>query len=267
MLVSVIIPTYKPGKYIDNCLQSIGLQTIDAKKFEVIIVLNGCDEPWHSQVETLIAKYLSEHNVSLIQTEILGVSNARNIALDLSKGDYVAFIDDDDYISPRYLEELLEYSSPQCIALTDSLYFDEDTGKFDYGNIHHREYLKLHENQNPSLYQVRRFLNGPVMKLIHKDIIGKRRFDKRFSNGEDSLFMALISDKIQKCHFCQPDAIYYRRIRLDSATTRKRSLFNRILNSYKAIIQYLKYWIQRPSDYNIMFMISRIVAQFKNILV
>lgn len=267
MIISVIIPTYKPGAYFEECLESIAKQTLDSEKFEVLIILNGCDEPWHSQIASLIKMYLPNHNVSLIQTDAPGVSNARNIGIDNAKGEYIAFIDDDDYISPSYLLSLLEASTPESVALTDSVYFDDETGQKNYDNIHHNEYVKLKDSRNPSLYKARRFFNGPVMKLVHIDIIGSRRFDIRFANGEDSLFMALISDKIKKCKFCSSYAVYYRRVRTNSATTRKRSFANRFGNGIKAISQYLKYWVKRPLSYNAAFMTSRIMAQFKNLIV
>lgn len=263
--ISVIIPSYKPGDYIWECLDSLYDQTLDKLEFEVIVILNGCNEPWQNDIQTWIKNHPSL-NLSLIQTDQGGVSNARNIGIDHAKGEYIAFIDDDDYVSPSYLEELLALSSPGSVALTDSIYFADETRTMDYNNIHHKEYVRLKDSDNPSLYQSRRFFNGPVMKLIHKDIIGKRRFDTRFANGEDSLFMALISDRIKSCRFCSSDAVYYRRIRINSATTKKRSMFNRLLNCLKAISQYSKYWIKNPLNYNPAFMASRIAATIKALL-
>ena len=106
MKVSVIIPTYKPQAYIWECLDSIKNQTFPKEDFEVILVLNGCNEPYYSQIKEYIDNNLVDYNVNFIQTDQGGVSNARNIALDAAKGEYVTFIDDDDYISPKYLEEL-----------------------------------------------------------------------------------------------------------------------------------------------------------------
>lgn len=262
MEISVIIPSYKPDEYLWECLESLSRQTLSSDRFETILILNGCNEPWKSQIDTWIASH-SEMNINFIQTDTPGVSNARNIGIDAAKGEYIAFIDDDDYVSESYLENLLCHSSQDCVALTDAIYFDGENFSMNFHNIHHSEYVRLRHNDNPSLYQVRRFLNGPVMKLVHKDIIGQRRFDRRFTNGEDSLFMALISDRIKSCQFCTEEAVYYRRVRFNSATTKRRSLSNRISNSFKAVCQFSKYWIKNPFRYNCIFMASRIVAQVK----
>ena len=101
--ISVIIPTYKPQTYLWECLDSLRNQTLSHNDFEIIIVLNGCTEPWKSQISRYIATKMQSMNVKFIHTEQAGVSNARNIALDLVKGEYVTFIDDDDLVSPSYL--------------------------------------------------------------------------------------------------------------------------------------------------------------------
>lgn len=102
MKISVIIPTYKPQSYLWECLDSLRNQTFPKSDFEIFLILNGCKDPYQSQIEN----YLLIHeicNLRLIQTDQLGVSNARNIGLDCANGDYITFIDDDDYVSPYYL--------------------------------------------------------------------------------------------------------------------------------------------------------------------
>lgn len=262
MKLSVIIPTYKPKDYLWDCLESLNNQELDHSLFEVIIVLNGPKSCYEEEILNFKDSH-SKLNINYIYSKKAGVSNARNIALENAEGDYIVFIDDDDYVSPKYLEELLRCSSKDCIALTDSIYFDDVTGYKNFDNIHHNEFLRLKNSITLSLYQVRRFLNGPVMKIVHKDIIGSRRFDTRFANGEDSLFMALISDRIHSCRFCSDKAIYYRRVRANSATTKSRSFKIRFLNSLKSIGLYSKYWITNPLNYNVPFMVSRVVAQVK----
>ncbi len=104
MKISVIVPTYKPKDYLWECLESIYNQTFSKKEYELILVLNGCDEPYG----TRIVSWLNEHTdlqVLYIQTDIGGVSNARNMALDIANGEYITFIDDDDFISPSYLKK------------------------------------------------------------------------------------------------------------------------------------------------------------------
>lgn len=266
MKISVIIPSYKPGDYIWECLDSLDNQTLNHEDFEVIIILNGCSEPWKSQ----ISEYITQHtgtNFRLLQTDQGGVSNARNIGLDNAKGEYIAFVDDDDCVSKHYLDGLLALSSPECVALTDAVYFDDKSNSLNYDNIHHKEYQRLGVCTNPSIYQARRFFNGPCMKLVHKDIIGSRRFDCRFANGEDNLMMFYISDRIQNVVMASSEAIYFRRIRSNSATTRHRNRWQVAKNTFRIMRQYVIYLSKNIFGYNVPFVLSRFVAEIKSIIV
>ena len=264
MDISVIIPTYKPKKYLWECLDSLKFQTLSKDRFEVLLILNGCKEPWNNEIIHLIHTRYKDLLINYIQTDKPGVSNARNIGLLNAKGEYICFIDDDDYVSRSYLEDLLMVSSKNCIGLSDSIYFDDNSNEEDLNNIHHRIFIKLaSDNKNLTLFNTRRFFNGPVMKLIHKSIIQNHKFDINFKNGEDSLFMALISDKIKNLKLSSSSTIYYRRIRNNSATTIPRSKKQKFGNALKLISKYFSYWIAHPLDYNFPFILSRIIAAFK----
>ena len=86
MKISVIIPTYKPKNYLWECLDSISNQTLQKQDYEVIIILNGSLDPWMNLIAAYIEDNMKEVNVRFIHTEKSGVSNARNMALDLPSG-------------------------------------------------------------------------------------------------------------------------------------------------------------------------------------
>lgn len=235
-MVSVIIPTYKPQNYLWECLNSLCEQSLDHDSFEVIVVLNGPKDPYDEAIKT----YRQEHtnlNMLYIYTEQPGVSNARNIALDKAKGEYVAFIDDDDYVSESYLQELIGVSRPDTIGLVYPYAFND--GKFET-QLNYSitdEYERCAPKGRQSHLKPKKFFSGPCMKLIHRDIIGERRFDIRFKNGEDSLFMFLISDSMKYVDFTSKDAVYYRRFRENSATTSQKSvkeMFDNCWQRFKA---------------------------------
>lgn len=78
MKISVIVPTYKPQVYLLECLDSIYNQTLPKLDYELVLVLNGCNEPYNTQIK----KWISNHNdlqIQFFQTDLGGVSNARNI--------------------------------------------------------------------------------------------------------------------------------------------------------------------------------------------
>lgn len=267
-LVSVIIPTYKPGDYLKECLESLQAQTFSKDKFEVILVLNGCDEPYRSRIEDF--KYSSDLNIVFIQTDRSGVSNARNIALNVVRGNFITFIDDDDYVSPSYLEELYKHASEDTVSLSNTYAFD-DKGIIDDRIFYDLSITKVFNNLNGHGKEafsdkVRKYFMGPCMKLIPVGIIGDRRFNRRFQNGEDALFMFLISDRYKYVDFTSKDAIYYRRFREGSAFCSTKPVFYSIKNFCKLVALYTFYWIKNPFKYNFKFFLTRLAASAKYLI-
>jgi len=265
MKISVIIPTYKPQSYLWECLDSLVSQTFPKEDFEVILVLNGCDEPYKSDIENYIASRMQNMNVNFIHTEQGGVSNARNIALDTAKGEYVAFIDDDDFVSPSYLEELYEKAAPDTIALCYPYAFrDGDITQLSY---HITENYDKNFTFGKQYYtRTRKFFSGPCMKIIPMSFIQERRYDVRLRNGEDTLFLFLISDKFKYVDFTSTNAIYYRRMRDGSAVNNKRTTWQNIRSNLLQIAIYSKYFSKSPLNYNWLFFFSRIGGALYSIL-
>ena len=261
--ITVIIPTYKPGEYLLDCLKSLESQTLDKKLFKVLIVLNGDKEPYYSIVE----KWLDGLNcqTELMYTSEKGVSNARNLALDSVTSSYVAFIDDDDYVSPHYLESLLkcaECNPKGTIACSDVRTFDSNN-KIGRDYISRAYTYAVNNPEKKSLVSRRSFLSSSCCKLIPKVLIGERRFNPKIKIGEDALFMAIISDMIETIVPASPDAIYYRRLRPQSASRRKEPFCDRIKRKSSLIFIYLTTYFSAFPKYNSIFFVTRILAIIK----
>lgn len=99
-MFSIIVPVYNVEKYLDKCLASILEQTF--KDFECIIIDDG--SPDNSNI--IIDKYVKlDQRFKVIHQKNMGLSAARNAGLDIAKGDYIVFVDSDDYIANDYLEK------------------------------------------------------------------------------------------------------------------------------------------------------------------
>ena len=264
-MISVIIPTYRPQAYIWECLLSLATQTLPKNLYEIIIVLNGCNEPFHSQIQQYIIDYLPAHQVQLIQTDTGGVSNARNLGLDAAKGDYITFIDDDDYISPTYLEEFCTLADENTIVLAYPYAFNdgEPNIQLPYRITNAYDYC-IKYNCQTIASKARKFFSGPCMKLIPVSCIQDRRFDTRFRNGEDSLFMFLISDKFKILTFTSKNAIYYRRYRMGSASF-SLNFFQRLKNFIRLSIAYTRIYFSDIKQYNFNFYITRMMGSIRSI--
>lgn len=259
MKISVIIPTYKPQAYLWECLDSLVTQSLSKDDFEVVLVLNGCGEPWTGEIEDYIERNMRGMNVNFIQTDVPGVSNARNVALDNARGEYIAFVDDDDFISPTYLEELLAKVSPETVSLCYPLAFVDGEQRYFPLNVT-KDYERNVGKGSCDYKNARRFFSGPCRKLIHRDVIGDRRFDMRFHNGEDAIFMFLISDRFRYVSFTSKNAIYYRRIRQGSALFRKRGMRDVMGNMCRMIGTYGSIYLKAPNRYDFSFFVTRILA-------
>ncbi len=257
MKISVIIPTYKPQDYLWECLDSLVQQDFSREDYEVILVLNGCCMPYDARIKEYMNKTIN--NIVYIQTDTPGVSNARNVALDIAKGDYVTFIDDDDKVSPSFLKELYHNADKNIVSICYPFLFDDETGEqMEYSLTD--QFNELSTGVTYDFSRARRVFNGPWMKLIHKDIIGDRRFDIRLSNGEDGLFNYIISDRIKGIRVTSKNATYFRRFRKDSLVWRKRKRIAKIKNSFIIAKGEFKAYIRHPRNYSLRLLFRNLVG-------
>ena len=102
-LVSIVIPTYNDEKFICRCLDSIMKQTFT--EYEVIVVLDGTTD----STKELAMSYSGKiRNLNVIYQENAGAGRARNNGIDHSQGDYIVFVDADDWLEPNALEILVD---------------------------------------------------------------------------------------------------------------------------------------------------------------
>ena len=101
-LISVIVPVYKVEKYLDRCVSSIINQTY--KNLEIILVDDGSPDDCPQKCDEWAKKDL---RIRVIHKENGGLSSARNAALDIARGDYIGFVDSDDYIALDMYEKLV----------------------------------------------------------------------------------------------------------------------------------------------------------------
>lgn len=190
MKVSVIVPVYNVEDVLHYCIDSILKQTYNS--FELILVDDGSTD----ESGEICDKYASvNNNVSVIHIKNEGVSKARNTGIQNAKGDYICFVDSDDYISENYLEELIktknafhEYDNIWCgfqtvdgydtPSVLQKIIFSDDS-TVSKSSI--KQIMTLHEKWLDS---------GPVCKLYCLKIIKDNdlKFPEDISLGEDLIF-------------------------------------------------------------------------------
>lgn len=122
-MISIIIPVYNAEKYLEDCLTSIFKQTYD--NFEVICVDDGSID----NSKAICNEWcLKDSRFRYVYQDNAGVSVARNIGIEKAKGEYICFLDADDYIDEHYLEYLLEIIDNHDAVICD-LTRDDGLGK------------------------------------------------------------------------------------------------------------------------------------------
>lgn len=102
-LISVIVPVYQVEEYLERCVKSILSQTY--KNLEVILVDDGSPDQCPAICDACAEK---DVRVKVLHQENKGLSGARNAGIDAASGEYLAFVDSDDYVSPHFIEELYQ---------------------------------------------------------------------------------------------------------------------------------------------------------------
>lgn len=261
MKISVIIPTYNPQEYIWQCLQSLSNQTLSREEYEVVIVLNGCNSPYREMLGDGLKKHCPDLSVLLIQTDMPGVSNARNIGIDNSCGENIVFIDDDDYVSENFLSDLLKREDKSVVVVSQQMDFFESSDDLKKNYI--TKAFNANKDKELSVMSGHTFLSSACSKLIPRKIIADERFNTSIALGEDALFMAQISKRIKKIVLSSPDTIYYRRVRETSASHTRKSMIYYIKNAMRLNCLYTKIYFSETKNNNLKFFINRILANTK----
>lgn len=99
-MISIIVPFYNTEKYLKECLLSLQRQTFST--FEVLMINDGSTD----DSLNIAKEFTKDKRFRLFDSTHVGFSQAKNIGLDNAKGEYIGFVDSDDYVEPTYLEEL-----------------------------------------------------------------------------------------------------------------------------------------------------------------
>lgn len=223
--VSVIIPVYNVEAYIEECVKSVINQTL--QEIEIICVNDGTPDASMEIVKRLAAE---DERIHIIEKENGGLSTARNAGLNHARGEYVYFLDSDDYILPKTLEKLYMASIENGL---DNIYFGADTiyespeikkkyyGRFE--GYYHRKSAYFQVFSGESLFQ-KQIKNGEYRTSV---CLQMPRREFLLQNGisfpegilhEDNLF-AMQSMLCAKKAMVVKDNFYVRRVRDASIMT------------------------------------------------
>lgn len=213
--ISVIVPVYKVEKYIGDCVGSITNQTFD--DFELILVDDGSPDNSGAICDELAR---ADSRITVFHTENGGVSRARNFGMLKAKGEWICFIDSDDYVDKTYLEDFMsaEKSSDLIMQGYKRFYNGRILSSVDF------EDLKT-ENTEEILAcsEYKHIINSPCFKLFKRSIINGHAlaFDTGVSFGEDHLFSLSYVKYVNRVTYSNAKGYNYRITDSESLTRRK----------------------------------------------
>ncbi len=193
MLVSIIVPVYNSGEFLKRCLESCLRQ--DFSDLELIVVDDGSTDNSYE-----IASDFAERDsrLHLYRQDNSGASAARNRGLDVASGDYVMFVDSDDWIEPGMLSEMFKIIDKQR-----DIQVVQTTVPSDYKR-QEREGVYSGKEAVKALLEGSWW--GPYCKLVRLDAVGKLRFPSK-TISEDYLFNYSLFSRINALYYI--DKTYY----------------------------------------------------------
>ena len=215
--ITVIVPVYNVESYLRKCLDSIIAQTY--KNIEIIVVNDGSTDASGEICKEFVE---IDHRIIYIEQENAGLSAARNTGLENMSGDYVTFVDSDDWIEQDYVETLykkiVEYQAD--IAVGNYYSFNESEGMFYFHILGDSYYEKVYDNVSifENLYESQEMKNFALIsawgKLYKAGLFEQLRFDvgKLGEDGYLNQKIYLLAEKIVYIH----KGIYSYRIRNNS---------------------------------------------------
>ena len=231
-MVSVIVPVYNVRRYLCACVDSLLCQTWTA--LEVILVDDGSSDGSEQICDDYAAR---DSRIRVIHQANAGAANAKNAGLDAIHGEYIAFVDSDDWVDPDWIEKLLRASEAQNADVVECDFWMEYVGSCKKGNapgtfqqilFETDEYLRHYPNQ----WTCALFWN----KLFRASLIRDARFhtERRCVDDEFFTYKAITgANRVLRI----TDALYHYRQRRSSVTQSEKTLYQRTIDDIDILVE------------------------------
>lgn len=209
--ISVIIPVYNAEKYLEQCISSIANQTM--KDIEILAINDGSTDNSLNILDQLSLQY--KGILKIFNKENGGAGSARNIGLENAKGEFIKFVDADDYLIVDILEKMYTVAKENNISLVRGNYQTvigplklED--KCSWSDIKGSQIIDLSKNKNYIVTEAANVGN----KLISRDLIGDLRFPEKTKWEDLAVIPVVIASSERLFHIDEP--VYNYRVNMNT---------------------------------------------------
>lgn len=243
--VSIIVPVYNSAKYLSMCIESLINQTL--KDIEIILINDGSTD----ESESIIKKY-KDKRIKYISKKNEGIGKTRNLGIEIASGEYLAFIDSDDYIESNFCEVMYNKAIKDKCDIVICDYFEDINNELK--EIKFASFKDANLMENPEIIN---YINlGPCNKIYKKELFKDK--NNRFIENlkyEDAPFVCrllLSAKKIGKINKCLAHYVIHEK---SETTTRDERIFD-ILKITDIIVKDLeKYDYMHEAMINLVVMI------------
>lgn len=205
--VSIIIPVYKvPEEYLRNCIESCINQTL--KNIEIILIDDGSPD----NCGEICDEYaLKDSRIKVIHKKNGGVSNARNYGILKSKGEYIGFVDADDWIEKDFYEEMILFGEKNKVDVVVSGFVKEKNNKIIECLVKEKSKIFNKIEALKVLLERKLYVWSPWDKIYKTAILKDNKifFPKNISMGEDLDFIWRLFNKIDKIGYISLNRYHY----------------------------------------------------------
>ena len=235
-MISVIIPVFNSVSTLGKCLDSLLNQTF--QDFEICLVDDGSNDG----SSLLCDEYLSDDRIKVTHQGNAGVSRARNVGLKMSRGEWICFVDSDDWVDPYYLKNLVSATESECDIVIGGFVVDKGDS-IRYFSFSDKNFNIQAENADVFYSLIKsRLLYGPVAKLFKKSIISRYciEFPECISYGEDRLFNYEYLRHVNSVSVISDSSYHYVQSNSDSLSSKYREdLFDLEYSQWKKLKELL----------------------------
>ena len=220
--VSVIIPIYNAEKYISECISSVANQTME--DIEIIAVNDGSTDNTINMLDRMSEKYKGK--VKVFNKENGGAGSARNLGLDKASGEFIKFVDADDYLELTILEKMYSIAKEHHVSLVRGNYQTilgpvKMQDKCSWSDVTESKIVDVREDKDYIIKET----PGIGNKLIKRDLIGNLRFPEK-TKWEDLAIMPIVIASSEKVfHMSEP--VYNYRVNMNTTI---KDFINKIPN-------------------------------------
>ena len=236
-LISIIVPVYNAEKYLEECVESIISQTY--KNIEVLLINDGSMDNSAKICDQYAAR---DTRIKVIHKENGGVSSTRNKGLDVAQGEYVIFVDADDFLAEECVADLLENSIANDSDLVFCSYSKQinETVVSSQENIPHIVYPQLRDKEFFDFISCfchsRHYIRSTVWGILYKKkLVENIRFNRYITIGEDLVFLLQTLFRARVVTSTSRSLYFYRINEISATRTYKKNYLRSQLNIHREL--------------------------------